>query len=128
MVWRHLLPSILWTALILFLYAIPGGNLPGQDFLEIIPLDKLAHFVFFMVYALILNVGIAKQINIPRVSLRASVFTVIWCVLFGSTLEMIQGTVFVDRTTDIMDLITNILGSIVGVVIFKVVYGHLSAR
>lgn len=127
MVFRHLLPSILWTALIILLYGLPGGGVPGRTLFDFIPLDKAAHFSVFLLYGIMVNVAIAKHINLPALCNRSSIYTVLWCVSFGAIMEMIQGTVFVDRTSDVLDVLANFLGTMTGVVIFRTIYRPLNA-
>lgn len=128
MVVRHLVPSLTWTCVILFLYAIPGSSLPSARLYEFLPLDKVAHFFVFLGYVLMLNVGIAKQIGLDSICRKASVYALLVSVGVGVFLELIQGTVFVERTTDFIDLLINVLGSLVGIVIFKMLYKQPFAR
>lgn len=119
---RHLLPSIFWTGAVIFLYALPGNDLPGAKLWDVLPLDKVAHFAVFGLYSCMLCIGLAKQTSLPIKRFSPSLHAVVWGLVFGSILEAIQGAVFFQRTTDVMDMLANGAGILVGYVIFTLLY------
>lgn len=122
MVFRHLVPSILWTIAIIILYALPGNDLPGTRLWDLIPLDKVAHFVVFALYSCMLCIALAKQTRTRFFRLSPAQFAVVWGLVFGSILEAIQGAAFAQRTTDVMDMLANAAGIGLGYVIFVLLY------
>jgi len=109
------------------MYALPGSDMPEQKIFVFVQFDKLAHFGTFAVYSCMVNIAISKQITKAYLCRKASFFTLIWCCCLGIILELIQGTLFVDRTKDMGDLLSNILGVFTGVVIFRLLYMQRSA-
>jgi glycopeptide antibiotics resistance protein len=118
----HMLPSILWTVAIIILYALPGNDLPATKLWDVLPLDKVAHFAVFALYACMLCIGLSKQEQMPIKRMSPSWHAILWGLIFGSILEAIQGAAFVQRTTDIMDMLANAAGMLVGYVIFTLLY------
>ena len=121
---RYIMPSLFWTVVIIFLYALPGNNLPGTKLWDMLPLDKVAHFVVFGLYSCMMCIGLTKQNALPIKRLSPSQHAVIWGLVFGSILEAIQGAVFIQRTTDIMDMLANGAGIFMGYVIFALLYSR----
>ena len=119
-----MLPSILWTVAIIFLYALPGNDLPGAKLWDFLPLDKAAHFVVFSLYACMLCIGLNKHGRMPFKRLSPSLHAILWGLIFGSILEAIQGAAFAQRITDINDMLANGVGTLVGYVIFALLYRH----
>ena len=89
-----------------------------------LPLDKVAHFVVFGLYSCMMCIGLTKQKTLPIKRLTPSQHAVIWGLVFGSILEATQGAVFLQRTTEIMDMLANVAGIFMGYVIFALLYGR----
>ncbi len=119
----HLLPSVFWALFILVLYGLPGGDLPSLDWMALLSFDKLAHAVFFAVQVCTLIVAFRKQHTYDTLRKKAFVWAVGIGSLYGVVLEALQNLLFIDRTTDWMDLLANLIGCGLGVILFRVIYG-----
>ncbi len=113
-----------WMVFVTFssLYSFSGSDLPSFD----IPfMDKIVHFTFYFVgfilgslYLMELKGGrkdILKKIKLLAISL----------IIFGMVIEVIQGTMTVDRSGDIYDAMANSAGVAIGfIAILSIFYGQ----
>lgn len=62
--------------------------------------------------------------------LRDKAFTIalIMSLSIGVVFELIQGMIFASRHTELLDLLANATGSLIGMALFKLVYGDSVAR
>lgn len=106
--------AVIWTIMV-----TAGSCVPGSDATKLNPLvfaggDKIAHFGAYMVmqllWALVLR-NRGSRIGGARTAFYGS-------VLLGLLLEICQGCLFESRSFEIMDIIANIMGAIVGLVLF----------
>lgn len=120
---RHWLPAIGWAAVILALYATPGADFPELEGWNLLRIDKIAHFCIFTIFFVVMKVAMIKSGATSRVWLT----TVLTGCVYGISLEVIQGAIFVGRFFEWSDLAANVLGVLVGDVIFRLIYGRLEA-
>lgn len=92
----------------------------------VLGVDKIAHAAIFAIFVVILMVGFNRQSTSFALRRRATIVALIIAISYGAVLEGIQGMVFVQRTTDIIDLLANITGAFVGIVIFRIIYGKVT--
>jgi VanZ family protein len=100
------------------LFSFEGMKM-GSFALRIPHLDKLVHFVFYLVM-FVTAFFVIKDHFLPRLKLR----TVLWGVLsftiiYGMIIEVLQYTLTVNRQGDIMDALANSMGAIVGLMLTK---------
>ena len=115
--------AIIWALVIFLLYAIPGGDLPSVDLWDMLNFDKVAHFMVFALLVVFLSVGFKKQHTVRILYENTRKWAFLLGILYGGVLELLQGMLFADRTSDILDFIANATGVVVGLVIFRLVYG-----
>ena len=120
---RHLSPSICWAILILILYGIPSKDMPDMSIFKMFT-DKIAHLSVFLLFSFFLMIGLKKQRTFLRINEQFIKYAILISSLYGITLELIQGTIFATRTTDILDLIANLIGCFLAIVLFRLVYGN----
>jgi VanZ family protein len=125
---KHNLYGLLWALLILVLCGIPGKDIPHVSFLELLNFDKFVHASIFFILTLLFIRGFGKQTSFEYLHAhpRTAAFTV--CVLYGGSLEIMQGTIFVDRSADILDFIANSFGASVGLLLFKPIDRNILSR
>lgn len=111
---------ISWMVFVTFssLFSFEGMKM-GSFALRIPHLDKLVHFVFYLVMFVTAFFAV-KDHFLPRLKLR----TVLWGVLsftiiYGMIIEVLQYTLTVNRQGDIMDALANSMGAIVGLMLTK---------
>lgn len=124
----HFLPSVIWFIIICGLYSMHQSNFPSNDFWDLISLDKMIHLFLFAYWTHLLLVAFHKQTR--WTGLRDKAFTIALAISLsiGVLFELIQGTIFASRHTEFLDLIANSTGSLIGMALFKLVYGDSVAR
>ncbi len=95
--------ALAWTALIFGLCCMPGRYIPTTHWLELISFDKFVHAAIFFVlqYLWMLAAGGSTARHIM-------IFAA--CVSYGGLLEIMQATVFSERSADWFDFIANSFG------------------
>lgn len=116
LLYKHaLLFSILWTLIIFVLCATPGQFIPTANWLELVSFDKFVHAsIFFVLTALFFLVSIKyKQTK------KIALLYFFLCVLYGGALEIMQATVFSNRSADWQDMFANTFGCVIALLLFK---------
>ena len=106
--------AIVWAIIIAILHAIPGSDFPEFSFTALFQLDKLIHAFIFMIGVYLFAVALKEQQK-----MQFFCYVVISFIIYGLLLEVLQGLVFVDRSTDFLDWLADIVGIFLGVWIFK---------
>ena len=112
--------AIVWVVVIAILHAIPGSDFPEFSFSDFFQLDKLIHTVIFMIGVYLFAIALKEQQKIQFFR-----YVVISFITYGLLLEILQGLVFVERSADILDWLSDTVGVILGVWIFKKFPYHL---
>lgn len=102
----------MWAALILWLSVSAPPNLPDVNFFE--P-DKLAHMFVYGVLAFLILWGFSKSQTVSKKMLQ---WTAFGCSLYGFVLECVQYFLCTGRYFENLDNLANIIGAILGVLIF----------
>lgn len=121
---RHMIWSLLWAAIIAFLYFIPGKDMPITSIWDLFQLDKIGHLGVFALFVLITKVGMKRQTRFSRLRQNSTRAALLIAIPYGGVLEFIQGTVSPDRNSDVMDFVANVVGCVLGIVIFRLIYGR----
>ncbi len=105
--------ALLWGAVIFGLCAMPGRLVPSVNWLELLSFDKWVHAsVFFILVSLF---GIAVKAHQQNKNLIYLYF--ILSVLYGGALEIMQATVFSERSADWLDMIANSFGCLIALLL-----------
>ena len=116
---KHNKWSLLWALVILILCGIPGRDIPHISFLEILNFDKFVHAGVFFVLILLTIRGFLLQTKFIKLRQSPKLAALILCVIFGGSLEIMQGTLFDGRSADVYDFFADSFGSIVGLLMYK---------
>jgi hypothetical protein len=106
---RPLRWALLWALLILMLCLIPGRDLPQWRWADLMSLDKLAHAVLFAVLMVLIVRGLRKYPAIEA-GLKPTLFALVFSILYGGALEIMQGSLLNDRVADLGDFVANTIG------------------
>ncbi|MFN8287107.1 MAG: VanZ family protein [Chitinophagales bacterium] len=109
--WKYNWPPILWAAFILVLCLMPGKSLPSVSLWQF---DKLVHFLFYIILAVLMLYGWRKQWDYPVLKERTIVRILVLTFAYGFLVEIMQDQLTDDRHFDIYDAIANAAGGIVG--------------
>jgi hypothetical protein len=101
--------AILWVLVIFALCSVPGRLIPTASWLELLSFDKWVHAgVFFILVTLF---GISVKAHQQNKKLIYVYFII--SVLYGGALEIMQATVFSERSADWLDMIANSFGCLI---------------
>lgn len=116
---RYYLPAMGWIVLILFLCTMPGSEIPKISWLDKLHFDKVVHFVLFGGTVILLAYGYFKQKG--HISNRGLLGIVVVVTLYGLAIEYIQKYLVVNRSFDMMDVLADGAGAIMGALIFRLI-------
>ncbi|MFL5765106.1 MAG: VanZ family protein [Bacteroidia bacterium] len=119
MFFRYTKWAMLWALLILILCGIPGRDIPHISFLELLSFDKFVHAGLFFVLMSFTVKGFMMQSAFYKLRQQPQLIAFIICVSYGGLLEILQGTIFVERSADIFDFIANSFGCIMSLLLYR---------
>ena len=114
MFFKHTKWAMLWALLILFLCGMPGKDIPHISFLELLSFDKFVHASIFFIFILLSIRGFLLQTYFLKLQLNAKAVAFSICVAYGGLMEIMQGTLFADRSADVYDFIATSFGCLIG--------------
>jgi VanZ family protein len=85
--------------------------------------DKVYHAIAYFLLGLTWLLSFPKSLQ--KKKLKYAI--VISCVIYGIVIEVLQGTLTTYRTASLLDILANIVGVIVAMIIFKQVYKKIVA-
>jgi len=105
---------IIWIIIIFILSSVPGNNIPKIAPFKIPHLDKIVHFIMYFTLQFLVLVEYYKNYT-QKYSLANAVFvSVMFSVLYGVTMEILQFLFFINRTGSFYDILANSTGAIIG--------------
>jgi VanZ family protein len=111
--------ALLWALLIFILCTIPGHDIPHISFLELLRFDKFVHAsIFFLLYLLTAR-GFYLQSRFSFLNNYYRATAALLCVVYGGSLEIIQGLWCIGRTADVYDFIANSIGVLFAVLFYR---------
>ena len=106
--------AIVWAIFIAVLHAIPGSDLPNFNLSNLFQIDKLVHAIVFAIGIYLFAIALVTQQNKNFLS-----YLIVSFVVYGLILEVLQETIFVERSTDLLDWLADTIGVFIGVLIFN---------
>lgn len=104
---------ICWIIIITTLSLYPFEDFDTQE-IHIPYLDKVVHFIFYFVAA-ILGILLIRERTKAKLNLsRSVVITVLLVIIYGIVIEVIQSTFTLNRSGELYDVLANSLGAIFG--------------
>ena len=115
---RHWLFAILWGVVVTVLLCIPGNNLPESDLDKIPFFDKYVHVVLFAILTCLwcqafFNVN--NQNSASRIDFKVATGVTV----YGIVMEFVQKYFVVMRSFDIIDILADAVGVLIGALIFR---------
>lgn len=99
---------------------MPVKGVVSIKLLDLLSFDKLAHMVLFALQFWFIAIGLVKQYKFSYKRNRVSSIAFLLSVSYGGVIELIQGYLLSGRTMDIMDMLANIIGAIIGWILFRI--------
>jgi VanZ family protein len=108
--------SIIWGGIILILSGYPGDKIPQTP---IIQADKSVHVFIYAILAFLMLIPYTAQYIKQEKRLINSLKIISIGFVYGGLMEILQETVFAHRSGNMEDLIANIGGLFLGVLLFS---------
>ncbi|QMU30183.1 VanZ family protein [Adhaeribacter radiodurans] len=115
------LPAVGWAALILILTLLPPQALPKVPDWNIISIHSLAHLFVFMVWAFLVLDGFTKSSAGSGLRTSQIFLTLFLAISYGIIIELLQGFMRLGRQPDIVDVVYNTVGALLGILFFYLV-------
>ena len=106
-----------------FLLLLPGNDLEASDWWETYKIDKLVHIVTFSILSLSTSITLSKLRVLIDTNYRLMTLILVVCTIFGTILEFLQQELRVGRSAELLDIVADCIGVLLGFVIFRIVYG-----
>ena len=119
---KRVFKTLFWIWLVLFVALLYAPKLPTVrvSFLSgIIRIDYLSHIFFNFVLIFLLLLW--KSDNQYRITIQRALIIFVLGIAFGFTTEFTQSLVVVGRSREIEDLICNISGVLLGLIVYSII-------
>jgi len=108
----RLTAAVLYFIFISIMFCLPGSVLPKEDWLSKIYFDKWVHIGFFIVLLLL-------WLWAFRPATKGALWILFAAIMYGITVEFVQGQFIPNRSFDLTDWAADISGSAIGIWIWK---------
>ncbi len=98
---------------------MPGKSIPKINWLELLSFDKFVHAGIFFVEQLFLMHALISLSETSFFKKNYKWISVFFCVTYGGCLEIMQYTIFSERSGDVLDFIANSTGCVIGLFLFN---------
>ena len=105
------------------LLLLPGNDVGGSSWWETYKIDKLVHILSFAILALSTSITLSKLRVLIDTNYRLMTLILVVCTIFGTILEFLQQELRVGRSAELLDIVADCIGVLLGFVIFRIVYG-----
>jgi VanZ family protein len=102
--------SLLWALFILCVCGMNGSYIPQIHFTDIIQPDSLAHITLFGLQTWFIATDKKRKSPSNALSYRLILPAFVISAMYGVMVEVLQATVFINRSYDYMDMAANTLG------------------
>ncbi|UYZ62734.1 VanZ family protein [Hymenobacter weizhouensis] len=103
-----------WAALVLWLTLSPTAHLPRTPHWELLSFDTAAHAFVFVVLAGLLIFSVRRQAVWPAGRRWAWPLVLVFCLIFGASIEVMQTSMALGRHGEWSDVISDSLGTVAG--------------
>lgn len=104
--------ALIWTCITLYLSLISAREAEKFNVWDIVGIDKLGHVVFYMIFSFLWSMS-QRQRNYNKKNV------LFFAISFGVLMEICQLYLFNGRSFELYDILANIIGSVIGVILFK---------
>ncbi len=111
-------PARVWTVIIFILLALPGNMLPSETHTSIPNLDKLVHITLFACFVFFWSVWSSSKEKNKFPYGRYAWYFIIGC-LYGIAMEYVQKYFIPNRDFDLYDILADIAGAFLGLLIVQ---------
>ncbi len=101
--------AYLWAILTTFLCGTNGNNIPQFSFTDLFGIDKLAHMLLFGTETFLIAIA-TQKLNDDKNSFLIIFPAFLIGTVFGIIIEILQATLFTNRSFDYLDMLANTIG------------------
>lgn len=112
--------AFIWTVFILVASLMPKVAVNNGGFLDIPYLDKVGHMIMYAFFVYLWSRTLSVKTS--RVKAARAAFYI--SIILGLTMEVMQWALNSGRHFEILDIIANIIGSIIGLTAFYKIIKH----
>jgi VanZ family protein len=110
------IPAIIWGAFILVVsWTTAGINLPERLF-DFISTDKLAHAIVYGIFSWLIVYGVKKSGQVPP---KIWFSAILLASVYGVLMEILQYYFFPGRYFELLDILADIIGAFIGILVFR---------
>jgi VanZ family protein len=103
--------ALFWTGVIAYFCLVQSSDIPTID----IPnLDKCIHTFFHFVFTFVWYLFFLKQLQFVK-PIQLLLYSFLLSFVFGITIELFQEMFTTTRHADVMDIVANLTGAVLGV-------------
>jgi VanZ family protein len=121
-------PVIFWAIIIFIASTLPSSSFNSIDRFSFSGIDHWGHLLFYSILSFWAIFGKKGFDDLFSWSRLKDGILIILVISYGILIELIQNFFFTDRHFEILDIIANIIGSILGVFLFNFLlknYNHV---
>ena len=118
---KYNFPTLVWATVILLLTLLPTANMPEVPQWELISFMTASHAVVFFILTFLMRSGFYLQKTYTGLRRHSGLYAVIISILFGALIEYLQSTLGWGRQGDIMDVVSNSIGTLLAIPAFNLV-------
>jgi glycopeptide antibiotics resistance protein len=116
---RNTYPAFIWAAIILILCAMPGTYIPRLSFLDWLRPDKVVHLAMFGALCILCIRGFHSQDSFIALTNNPKTYAVIFSIIYGIMIELMQEYIFIWRTGEVFDAIADAVGAFIGLWLYN---------
>ncbi len=113
------LPGVVWLIISTILLLLPGDDLPSTGFFGIENFDKIVHLGMFALLTFLFSLPFLKLYSTKSGLKKASISIALLIIIYGILIEYAQKYWASDRAFDLIDIIFDSIGSIIGLLIIN---------
>ncbi|WP_318309533.1 VanZ family protein [Flagellimonas crocea] len=84
--------------------------------------DKITHFTFYLVFAFVGSLSLRERTKGALGIRKTLIFVLVFAILYGILIEVLQYTITVDRMAEFGDILANTLGALTGIGLIRWVF------
>ena len=115
------------TICALCMHCLPGQDVDVDSWWAACHMDKVLHFMAFLIWGLAMSVALAKQ-RLFQMGSRFELVMTVGAAIFGTALECLQGACVPNRSADLADVVADVAGVVMALLAFRVIFGCRPGR
>jgi len=105
--------GILYTSFLTIIFLLPASELPNVKYIN----DKVVHTSLHMVLSFVWLLFFYSYNN-WNIVFKNLLVILLLCLFYGIIIEILQQLIITSRNADINDVLSNLLGTIIGITVF----------